>query len=141
MLRNTKQNSKLWAIVNHLKIDKETVEELAWQFSQGRTKSTRSLNVDEFQGMVNHLNAIQKGATETPKQKPIDIADKMRKKILSICHEMNWKQQQKLDYIRINEFCMKSGYLHKKLNAYTKEELPKLVTQFEQLLKSFYAKR
>jgi hypothetical protein len=140
-LRNVKQNRQLWAIVNSLKIDKEQVEELVLQVSNGRTKSTRELDIMEFQSLVNHLNAIKAGATKAPVTKEVSKADKMRKKILSICHEMNWKKNQKLDWIRINDFLNKSGYLHKGLNEYAESELPKLVTQFEQLLKSYYAKR
>lgn len=140
MIRNVKQNRQLWAVVNQLKIDKEQVEELAYQYSNGRTKSTRELEVMEFQRLVNHLNSIKVGEV-TIKPKEVNKADKMRKKILSICHEMNWKQHQKLDWARINDFLKKSGYLHKVLNDYTESELPKLVTQFEQLLKSYYAKR
>ncbi|MCH5690020.1 hypothetical protein LWM68_40845 [Niabella sp. W65] len=37
---------------------------------------------------------------------------------------------------RVDEWMIKFSYLHKKLNKYTFEELPKLVSQFEAFYKS-----
>ena len=132
-------------MVSELKIDKEIISDLAHQFSNSRTTSSRELTVSEFQSMLNHLNTLKGGCVSKqvkPIEVPIQTADnKMRRKILSICHEMNWKENNQLDWKRINAFMLKSGYLHKTLNSYTEAELPTLVTQFETLLKSYYAKR
>lgn len=142
-LRNSAQNRQLWAIVNQLKIDKEQVEELAFQYSQGRTKSTRELSVQEFSSLVNHLEAIKKGMVKASevKQKLPDPADRQRKKFLSTCYDLKWTTNGKLNWIKINEWLQQYGYLHKPLNDYTLQELPKLVTQIETLLKKDYAKR
>ena len=142
-IRNAKQNRQLWAIVNQLKIDKEQVEELVYQYSEGRTKSTRELSVQEFSSLTNHLEAIKKGMTKAPEVKPTatDPADKQRKKFLSTCYDLKWTTDGKLNWIKINEWLQQYGYLHKPLNNYTIEELPKLVTQIETLLKKDYAKR
>jgi len=67
-------------------------------------------------------------------------ADKMRKKILSLTWEMNWVVKDpalKVDVERVNAWCVKYGYLHKPLNSYTYNELPKLLSQFEALHASF----
>lgn len=144
MLRNKKQNNQMWAMASELKMDKEIISDLAYQFSNSRTTSSRELTTSEFQSLLNHLTAIKAGYTNKqvkPTEQTQSIDNKMRRKILSICHEMNWKENNQLDWKRINAFILKSGYLHKALNSYTEAELPTLVTQFETLLKSYYAKR
>jgi len=48
--------------------------------------------------------------------------------------------KRKLDMRRVNNWCLKYGYLHKLLDEYTYEELPKLVTQFEEVYKDMLRK-
>lgn len=59
--------------------------------------------------------------------------ERMRRKIISRAHEMGWKTPEgKADIERIDNWCLNYGYLKKKLNQYTYNELPKLVTIFEE---------
>lgn len=140
MLRTTKQNRLMWALAKKINLDKDQIEEMVYTISKERTKSSRQLNAYEFQSLTNHLEAIGKGMAPAPEKKPEDKADKMRKKCLSICYDLGWTKAGKLDYPKIHEWIEKFGYLHKKFNAYTEAELPKLVTQFETLLRKDYAK-
>lgn len=112
-----------------IKDDPQLKAELVQAFTKDASRtSTKDLSMMEAQGMIGHL-------------KHSDSADKMRKKILSICHEMQWYQHgtTKLDWNRITRFLTKYGHAHKAhLNDYSILELPKLVTQFESLLKTYY---
>ena len=76
-------------------------------------------------------------------------ADRMRKKIIACAYQLGWCKtipnpnpfdaeatKKVADYAAINTFCKEKGSIKKNtLNAYTLEELPTMVTQFEQLVK------
>ncbi|HXU27478.1 MAG TPA: hypothetical protein VN698_09625 [Bacteroidia bacterium] len=138
MFRNREQNKKLHALIGELKIDAETKEDLVHSYTGGRTTSSSKMLVHECANLISHLESMSSKKTQMPNQ--TEACQKMRKKIFSICYEMQWTLAGKLDWSRINFWLNKYGYLHKKLDDYTEAELPKLVTQFENLLKSYYAK-
>lgn len=139
MFRTLQQNSRLHKLLGDLRIDAESKEELVYKFTNGRTSSSKEMIVSECSALIQYLTNLAEKPTGT--RKPNDPADRQRKKILSICHEMNWHiTGNELDWPRIDAWLLKYGYLHKKLNDYTAKELPRLVTQFENLLKSYYAK-
>jgi hypothetical protein len=118
-------------LINKLNLrDKSKV--LVSGFSEGRSESTVDLTNDEANPLIKHLKSLD----------PEEVAaEKMRKKIIALCHEMSWTivehGKRKADMKRIDNFCIKSGYLKKKLNQYLYSELPTLVTQFEAIHKSF----
>lgn len=61
-----------------------------------------------------------------------------RKKILSLCHELGWTYpsyggRMVVNFVALDGWMLHYGYLHKPLNYYTPAELPKLVTQFEEM--------
>lgn len=139
MYRTLQQNKRLHALIGMLNIDTETKQDLVYSYSGGREVSSAGLLYPECQALINCLQARSNGATwseSTPE-------NKMRRKILSMCHEMRWKDEitDNIDWKRLNGWLKDYGYLHKKFNKYTEQELPKLVYQFEQLLKSYYDKR
>jgi len=102
---------------------------IVWDYSSGRTESSKELTDPETDRLIRDL---EKGFKE------LDRSDIMRKKIISQAHEMGWELPgRKADMARINAWCQKSGYLHKPLNHYTYSELPGLVTQFDNVYKSF----
>jgi len=99
--------------------------------SDGRyPTSSKDLYFDEANNIINYLAAMH--------QKN-DPADLMRKKIISCCREMGWHKSGKADMLRIEAWVMKFGYMHKKLNDYTVQELPQLVTQAENMKRSYLA--
>ena len=112
-------------------LDEETYRELIHLFTEGRCTTSKQMLYKEAQELLNYFNEIN------PSEK--NKADKMRKKIISHCHSMNWyiEGTRKLDYNRLNDWCKKFGYLHKDLNDYTYKELPALVTQFETVFVSY----
>lgn len=74
-------------------------------------------------------------------------AEQYRKSIMSMCHQMHWtffsEQYNKtcVDYKRLNKWMLQYSYLHKPLNDYKAEELPKLFQQFKALKEDVVAKQ
>jgi hypothetical protein len=52
-----------------------------------------------------------------------------------MAHEMHWRISgtDKADMKKIDEWCKKSGQYHKQLNSHTLQELPFLITQFQEM--------
>lgn len=107
--------------------DRELKQELVSQFSEQGRVSTKELSTKEATALIAFLR------TKQP-------AHRMRRKILSICYELGWVDQEgNLEWQRIQSFNLKYGHAHKpRLNDYTEEELRLLVTQYERLLESSY---
>lgn len=129
--RTKEQSIRLHTIFGKLGIGGEIKEELVYNATQGRATSSKELTHLECDSLIKSLQP------DVPKE-----GDKQRKKILSIVHELGWETPTgKIDWNALNPYLLKYGYLHKAFNDYTPKELPKLVTQFENLLRSEYAKR
>lgn len=96
-----------------------------WEASQGRTESTRELTSAEIQSIIHCLQA----ESDTYQQ-----ANRMRRKLISMAREMKWEGNI---IQRIDHWCEKYGQFHKPLMGHTLKELPLLITQFEQVYKSF----
>ena len=118
---------------------KQAKEDIVMEASKGRTKSVKELTFPEAQELVSALMKIQP-AKKVDKDDP---CHKMRGKILSNAHTMGWHkkdkdgivirdkatQKAKIDFDRVNDWCVKYGYLSKRLDKYTYAELPTLVSQ------------
>lgn len=114
-------------------------------FTKERTESLREMHHYEAIEMVQYLKGLQPEAQQktqavvTPSQK----ANRMRRKIIAMAHTMGWSIEHPVshdlvaDMQRINGWCVQYGYLKKPLNSYKLEELPKLISQFETIYKSF----
>lgn len=151
MLRTNDQNKRLHTLLAKLGIDRSTddgrenFEDMVYKATNGRTTHSSKMLITECQAVINNLKVMQGQRVQevkTPAPEFENSAEnKMRRKILSICREMGpqWYRSG-YNWEHINKWLFKYGYLHKGLNEYTKEELPKLITQFENLLKSHYAK-
>ena len=143
MLRTVSQNRQLHALISALSIDAEIKQDLVYQFTNSRETRSSLMTDHECQRLINHLNALkkQKEASSQARNEAFKNntpENKMRRKIMSICHEMKWTKDGKLDWTRINEFLLNRSYLKKGLDKYTKAELPKLITQFENILRTYY---
>lgn len=110
--------------------------EMVINVTEGRAQSSKDLTDKEFVILINKLQT-ELGAGEQPKWLQ---ANKMRKKILSMCHELGLHQYgtTKIDMTSVDKLCREHTYLKKGLNAYSLSELPKLVSQFEVILKKYY---
>lgn len=127
---NKAQLIALNTLVSKLKISKQHKADMVEGFSGGRETSSAELFVPEAAAMISHLKSLD------PEEA---AADKMRKKIISLAHEMNWRipGTTRADMKRIDRWCRTFGYKKKSLDNYTYRELPTLVTQFEAVHKSY----
>jgi hypothetical protein len=103
---------------------------LVFGFTNGRSESSKDMNDTEAIDLINYLKQHDKQG---------EAAEKMRRKIIHHAKEMGWLLPgNKANMQRINEWCEKYGYLHKPLNKYSYEELPKLVSQFANGVYKYY---
>ncbi len=133
MLAKPQQISQIHAILAKMgrANDKEYKRDLVLQYSNGRATSTKDLFYQEANMLIDQLNIA------TGKDRDEIKAENMRRKIIALAHKMHWKDGSKADMQRINNWCINKGYLHKRLNDYNNAELPKLVSQFENVYKSY----
>lgn len=121
-------------------------ESIVRSFTANRTDSTRAMKDNEAAALIGHLKSMDVVDTRS---------EKMRKKILSMAHEMGWEKEvessklkvesskfgkRAIDMEHVNNWCKSRGYLHKPLDDYTYNELPRLVSQFEQVYKDYLKK-
>lgn len=123
-------------------------ESIVRSFTANRTASTRAMKDNEAAALIGHLKSMDVVDTRS---------EKMRKKILSMAHEMGWEKEVEsaklkgesaklkvgkrvIDMEHVNNWCVSHGYLHKKLDDYTYAELPRLVSQFEAVYKDYLKK-
>lgn len=141
MLRTINQNKRLHALLGQLGIDQEGKEDLVFNATGERTFRSSELLVHECNHLIRSLELRLKGH-KFPVWGPDDSAQKQRRKLFSLAHEIRWIDNKgKVDRDRLYSWVEKYGYLHKPLMKYTDTELPLLVTQFEQVLIQFYATR
>jgi hypothetical protein len=116
---------------------KEEKKALVLEYTRGRSDSSREMLMAEAQGLIDHLENSLK-TPEPSLQKEIE-ADKMRRKILSLSHELRWHLPgtSKLDMKRVNDWCQQRGFGKKLLNDYTHAELTKLVSQLKIVYRKF----
>lgn len=92
------------------------------------------MGTEEAQAFINTLKAMKQGEEgKHKKQRNYESENKQRRKILAICYELGWTVDGRLDFERIDNFCVKRGSFKKKLNEHSGSELTKLVSQFEKL--------
>lgn len=124
------QNGAIGGMVAKMKLTKDAKAALIFSFSDGRTETTPELYFEEAHALIKWLKEELK-LPDTPK-------DRMARAILSLAHEMNWRIKGKVDINRVNTWCIKYGYLHKKFNDYDETELPTLLTQFQRANKDYH---
>lgn len=127
-MRTTAQSNRLHGLIGLLGIDSEQKQYLVEQYTEGRATSTKDMSTTECQALIDHLAKV---AIDTN----ADRANVMRRKAFAIAHELGWEDDQgKVDREHFDAWLLKYGYLHKGINEYSHNELPKLLTQMEQLL-------
>lgn len=121
-----KQRSMIGFLINRLGLEMEDKEDLIWVYTDERSTSIRDLSFSEAKQVIQSLT---KGVVL-----PLTPAAKMRRKILSMAHELNWELDNgKIDMDRVNRWCIQYGYLGKPLDQYRTAELPALVFAFENM--------
>jgi hypothetical protein len=133
-------------------------EEVVSDFTNGETSSLRNLSDWDIQELTRRLNSLNGSLTPNPSPTGRGVNDprvKMQRKIIAMAHEIGWNlhpaspqpssngegaTRLKIDMQKLNAWCEKHGYLHKKFNDYTYNELPRLIAQFEQAYKFYLEK-
>lgn len=129
MNRTTAQSNRLHGLIGMLGIDPEQKAYLVEQFTEGRSSSSRDMSTTECQALIDHLAKV---ATDTN----ADRANVMRRKAFAIAHELGWEDETgNVDRARFDAWMLKYSYLHKAINQYSLNELPKLLSQMERMLK------
>ena len=104
----------------------EQKESFVFQFSNGRSFSSRDLTMDEATLFIQHLSKF-------------DSLDRMRKKVFALAYEAGiiWgdTDDKKMNAAKLSKFLKERGTVRKELNSMTKDELVKVVTQFELIVK------
>ncbi|MFN8238614.1 MAG: hypothetical protein U0T77_10640 [Chitinophagales bacterium] len=119
----------------------ELKQSLVYQFTENHDKlSTKDLSFYQAEELIHFL--------ETGKTKDysyfahFDYTNKQHMYMFSLCHQIGWevfsesKNKLVVDIAALGSWLYKYGYKHKPLREYTYSELPKLITQFENLVKS-----
>lgn len=151
----TEYNKQLHVLLAQTKLT-DAKPYLVESFSNGRATSSTELKDHEAIELIKYLKAelrkqqasagpqhISQAIPKLTASTPAQQANTMRKKIIALAHQMGWSSihpssgNKIADMPRINAWAVKYGYLHKELNEYTIEELPKLVTQFQNLYNTF----
>jgi hypothetical protein len=118
----------------------------ALQYSDQRTEHIGQLTMPEANLLIKNLMPVAKNGQTNEHIARAEACNTMRRKIISMGREMGWHTTDhrtgklKANMERVENWCQEYGYLHKGLNAYTFEELPKLVTQMEFALADFRSK-
>lgn len=109
-------------------------------YSQGRTTSTKGLTMQEASELIGFL---------TNSQKDMNVSSKLMKKLFAMAFEMGWcpaekvigpdgQIKEKRNYSRLHAWVEKYGFAKKPLRSYTYNELPKLVSVFEEKIYNPY---
>ena len=106
---------------------------LLLSFSSNTGTSVKNLNQQQAAELIKYLKA------QDPEEA---AADKMRKKVISLAHEMNWRVPGtgRADMRRIDAWCRKYSSKKKSLDNHTYAELPGLISQFERVHAAFLQK-
>ncbi len=121
--------------------DPDLKGELVFQFTEDPDKtSTKDMSFYQAQDMIHFLSTGK--SKDYSRYGRFKVTNKQHNYILSMCHQIGWvsfnDHLSRLvpDLSILGAWLHKYGYLHKPLMEYTETELPKLVTQFENMVKS-----
>lgn len=120
-------------IISKRKIPKEDKEVMVLGFTAGRATSSKDLTADEAREMIKHLRDNDPHAASI---------ERMKGKMMYYAREMGWtktntKNKKVCDVAAIDNWCQKFGKVKRKLDSYTFEELPDILTQFQFVYKDY----
>jgi hypothetical protein len=144
MLRTLQQNKQLHTLLAKLKITPEQKIELVMSFTNNRTYRSSEMEVSECESLIRKLQQMDNTPRPVVRVNPFvgDHCDKMRKKCLSIAHELRWEHPDgSINMAIFNAWCLNFSFLKKPFNLYTATELPKLISQLEMILSKEYARK
>ena len=131
MKRTPQQNTRLHQLLTTCRLMDDKAD-LVRAYTGSRTGSSSEMTEAECRALIQHLELIEVQMPRPRHPEQEDPADRQRKKIISMAHEMRWTLPGgRADMARIQRWCLEKSYGHKRLNDFTLEELPRLVSQFK----------
>lgn len=134
--------AKFYAEINRLGIQ-EHKDEIVYVQSDGRTTHVSELSFKELSEL---LKVKFPEKTTSPPKQQYDNSDKLRKRILSICHQIHWNKinnatgQHDIDWQRLSTYLQKH-FGHPNLNHYSHEILRnKIIPAFNAMLTNYLKK-
>jgi hypothetical protein len=124
---------------SHLREAEAKAELVASFTGDDQRHSTKDLTTYEADELIYFLKT-GKNATHAHLA-VFDLDNRQHRYLLSLCHQLGWVRANKsgrmvADLEALGRWLLRYGYLHKALKDYSLTELPKLVTQLENVLKS-----
>lgn len=106
----------------------ESKAEIMYQFSDGRTESTRGLSIDEAKRLIKNLAEF-------------DPSERMKSLIFSLAYQADiiygsTADDKRINVAKLNMFLKERGTVKKELNAMSYEELLKTQRQFEGIVRN-----
>lgn len=139
--RTLTQNKTLHTLLGQTGLTAEKTA-LVREFTSSRTERSSEMSVDEAARLIKHLEECQGQVPATIRQADAASANQQRRRILAVAHQLRWERKDgSVDLKRVDAFCVERGYLKKPLNDYTQDELPKLINQFDVVLRKFLKAR
>jgi hypothetical protein len=139
---NNQQIIKFNALLRNLGLEDDDKRGIIASFTNGRTSKTKEMLYVEAKAMLQHLSALAPyvQSEESAAARVREKENKMRKKVIAIAYQLGWTTPQgKCDYARLDRFIAARPVTPgaTSLNQYTAADLPKLINQFEELLKKY----
>lgn len=125
--RTAEQNRKLWQAAGELGLDSEQVGDLAWQYSDERTRSTKALTIRECNALIEYLATRLQDSKKAMRGKIIHL-------LCTLPSSPMVDSKGAADYERINAFIQNIGANNPKkkiLNYLYYPELVPVVSQVE----------
>lgn len=117
-------------LCQRLSLDDETKADMVYSCTAGRVERTRDTTSAEAADIIEYL--------VRQSDLPPSARDKMKRKILSLAHEMRWELPNgSVDMVRVDNWCIRFSGKEKGLDDFSYNELPALVTQFEKVYRDF----
>lgn len=116
--------------------DTRNRSEVIEDFTSGKKSSLKELTHWELKELTLAMSRMVTATHPTGVESEYQKCNVMRRKLIAILTKVGYTKDNKADMERINNWCQTHGYLHKPLNDYKYNELPKLIAQAE----SMYAK-
>lgn len=129
-----------------VKNNPEAKADLVSQFTEDESKtSTKDLSKHQAEELIYFLKTGK--ARDWGYYAVFDVKNQQHKYLLSLCHQLGWVvysehyQRLVVDLKRLGSWLQKYGYLHKPLKEYNCHQLPKLITQFGNMVQSHTTKK
>jgi hypothetical protein len=150
----SQQYSRVYAALKMLKKGEDFKEDMVYSYTQDKGKlSLKDLDFDQCSDLVQKLNKMVSPSTATTpspweragvRTEDKEACNNIRRRILALCHNLGWyvpNEAKKLDYARIDAYCIAHTGAKKRLNAMNKEELQKAAYQFDKMYKNYLTQK